>query len=486
MEAMSVGEIVKAVSGKLLIGKEEVLITGVTTNSSEGTEQGLFIPLIGERVDAHDFILQAFSNGAAAVLTSRHNEQNIGRDNVLASSVWIGVKDTKEALQRLAAYYRNKFTLPVIGITGSVGKTTTKEMIAAALETKLHVLKTSGNMNSQVGVALMMFRLTKDHQAAVIEMGVSEEGEMEKLVKMAQPSIAVMTNIGVSHIAQLGTKENIRKEKLNIINGFQKEGILYICGEDPLLKEVFVMKKTQNNATIDVSMDIAEVSLEKLKAAEVAAYGTEDFCGYNASHIETAGEETSFLFHAPGEESIKIVLGVLGIHNVYNGLAALAIALRLGISAESAGVGLRGYKPIAMRGQIYNKKGIKIVDDTYNASPDSIISSMNVLLELEGAGRKVAVLADVLELGEHSYQCHYDVGRYIADKKIDLLVTVGEGAAAIREGVRENSTVIQTESFLYNEEAANYLKGYINRGDILLVKGSRGMHTEEVIKMLLE
>lgn len=482
MEALSVGEIVKATGGKLLCGSEDTLITSVSTNSKEILENSLFVPLIGERTDAHDFIAQAFANGGAAVFTSRHKKEKMESDNsVIKDKVYIGVEDTKDALQRLAAFYRSKFTIPVIGITGSVGKTTTKEMVAAALQTKLSVLKTSGNMNSQVGVALMMFRLGKEHEAAVIEMGMSEAGEMENLAKVAKPSIAVMTNIGVSHIAQLKTQENIRKEKLDIINEFKEDGILYVCGNDPLLNEIYNIKTTQSYDKIETS----DTALKKLKNIDVIAYGTENSCGYTASNMKTVGEETHFMFHSPHKEPEEVILNVLGIHNVHNAVAALAIADYFGIPIENAKEGLRAYRPIAMRGQIYENKGIKVIDDTYNASPDSMKSGVNVLLELDNVKRRIAVLADVLELGAYSDACHYDVGKFISDKNIDLVITIGKEAKTIAKAVRENSKTMQSESFLTNETAIKYLKNVINQGDAVLVKGSRGMHTEEIVNALM-
>lgn len=475
MEVLSIKEIAQAVDGKILCGDETIMITSVTTNSKNVESGALFVPIIGEKIDAHNFIEDAYSNGAIACFTSRH--QTMQHKNV-----YIAVQDTLTALQALGAYYRSKFNIPVIGITGSVGKTTTKEMVAAALNTKYNVLKTEGNMNSQVGLPLMMLRLNSHHQIAVIEMGMSEEGEMEKLTQIARPDIAIMTNIGVSHIAQLKTKINIRKEKLNIVNGFNENSVLYLNGNDTLLSEIYQQftQKSQVNATIDMSKD----SGERLKNAKVVAFGTEDFCNYKAEDIRMIDGETHFILKTEEESSEEITLKVLGIHNVYNALAALAVAKHYNIPASIAKEGLHGYQPIAMRGQIKEVNQIKIIDDSYNASPDSMKSGIQVLMELDKVTRRIAVLADVLELGEQSYQCHYDVGVYIADQKLNELITIGSEAEAIALAVRERNPDILVHSYKQNADAIAYLKKKLRPWDGVLIKGSRSMRTDEIVKAL--
>jgi UDP-N-acetylmuramoyl-tripeptide--D-alanyl-D-alanine ligase len=467
MEDLRVKDIVGAVKGKLLCGDENMIITSATTNSKEVMEGGLFIPIIGERVDGHEFINSAFESGAVATFTS-HDRPIEALDQTKA---YIQVEDCVLALQELGAYYRDKFEIPIIGITGSVGKTTTKEMIAIALETKYKVLKTAGNMNSQIGLPLMMLRLKKDHELAVIEMGISEEGEMTKLSTIAKPSTAVITNIGVSHIAQLGSKENIRKEKLNIINEFDQNGNLYLNGNDALLCEL-----------------VNEEWKEKINTTKVYFFGTTKSAPYYGENIRVKNDRTYFTYIYPGG-SEEIVLSVLGIHNVWNALVALAIAEQYGIPPSIAKKGLHSYKPIAMRGQIYKKNGLQIIDDTYNASPDSMKSGIGVLLALEGVKKRYAVLADVLELGDLSWQCHYDVGTYIAQLKensIDGLITVGEQAKAIGKAIEDAKVPIQVQSFDKNIAAIDFLKSYVKEGDAILVKGSRGMHTEEIVNAMIE
>ena len=493
MESLHLNEILTAVGGTaIMLGESgnttttEIAITRVSTNSRDDITNGLFVPVIGERVDAHDFIAGAFRQGAVVSFTSRHksiedviNDENLSSaQDVLAGKVLVVVDDTLDALQKLAIYYRNKFSVPVIGISGSVGKTTTKEMISAALETKLNVLKTFGNMNSQIGVALMMFELDASKEVAVIEMGISEPHEMERLCEIAQPEYAVLTNIGVSHIANLKTRENIRKEKSKIVNAFTNNSVLFVNGTDDLLQEIYHDYKRGN-----FGIDLDEITKNKLTASKVTAYGVEEYCGYRAENIVTEDEKTTYtLVYDGGTEVVK--LNVCGIHNVYNSLVAIAVAREFGIEPSVSKVGLEQYQPIKMRGQILTYGSLKVIDDTYNASPDSMMSGVNVLLDLSGVKRRIAVLADVLELGEMSEQCHYGVGEAIAEKAVDVLVTVGSQARFIAKAVQDRQLSMETYSFDNNEQANAFLKDFIRPEDGILVKGSRGMHTEQIVEML--
>lgn len=527
MEALTIKEIAQAVGGTILTGDENTQITNVSTNSKKLEEGSLFVPIIGEKVDAHDFIPDAFKNGGRACFTSRHKE--ITKD-MNESMVYICVKDTLEALQALGTYYRSKFNIPVIGITGSVGKTTTKEMVAAALETRYNVLKTEGNMNSQVGLPLMMLRLDSSYDIAVIEMGMSEFGEMAKLSKIARPEAAVVTNIGVSHIGQLKTRENIRKEKLNIINSFHPDSVLFVNGNDDLLSEVYkasqvlqngekaagnaVKGKDKEYSQNPVTIELSSESLEKFYQSKVIGFGVNDTCDYRAENIRTSEGKTYFTLrktkkdkediidnyledgkkgnadstaqNKPEGDGEEIILQVLGIHNVYNALVSLAVSEHYHIPVSAAKEGLYNYQPIAMRGQIKEVNQIRIIDDSYNASPDSMKSGIQVLLEMENITRRIAVLADILELGELSYQCHYDVGTYIAEQKVDEVVTIGKEAAYIAKGVQDKNSGIVTHSFYSNQDAIRYLKGCLKVGDGILVKGSRSMRTDEIVKAFIE
>lgn len=477
MKAIKAGTLAEAVGGKLLSGNGELLVTSVSINSKEIQQGTLFVPIIGERVDAHNFIDMALEAGAVATFTQREIK------TYKEGKAYIQVNDTLQALQLAAAYYRSQFSMPLIGITGSVGKTTTKEMIAAALSTQKKVLKTKGNMNSQIGLPLMMFELEEDMEVAVIEMGMSEAGEMHRLSIVAKPDMAVMTNIGVSHIGQLGSKENIRKEKLNIMDEFFGDNPLYVNGDDPLLGEIkdFVDKTKKGEEVPQELFD--EDTHEKLGQIQVFEFGTGENCAYRGENIKTVGETTHFTYVSESGRE-EVVLSVLGNHNVNNAVVALAIAEKLGIKPSTAKMGLEEYQPIDKRGQVFEVKGMKIVDDTYNASPDSMKSGADMLLAMEGLKRKILVLADVMELGEVSRDCHYEVGTFLARKPLDAVICVGMEAKAICEGIEKNTDAILTRHFADKEQAVTFLKDYVKEGDGILVKGSRGMHMEVIVEAL--
>lgn len=491
MEILSIKKIAQVVGGRILFGDENLLVEEITTTSKNVPYNSLFIPTVGERSDGHDYIADVYALGASAVLSQKEITEYEGKTCVL-------VEDTLKALQTLATWYRSRFKVPVIGITGSVGKTTTKEMVAAALSSSLHVLKTEGNQNSQIGLPLMMLKLNKEHEIGVIEMGMSEEGEMAKLCAIARPETALLTNIGVSHIAQLKTRENIRKEKLNIINDFKEEGCLVLNGDDDLLEEV-----AESRRTGQYNIDLTPETAEKIRLCRVITYGTGNNCDFKISDIRTISEETTFKITYPKDKrsidlpvgqyknteaetiTAEIFLSVPGIHNVYNAAAALAIAWFYNIPVSVAKEGLKEYHPIAMRGQILQVNGIRLIDDSYNASPDSMKSGIRVLKGLDKVNRYIAVLADVKELGEISEQIHYELGQFIAAEKLTCLVTIGEEARYIAKAVKDSGVLTETYSFMDNETAAVFLKNYLQEGDGVLIKGSRSMKTEEIVKKLI-
>lgn len=514
MKNITIKDIIENADGTLYFGNndtiENVTISSVSTNSKEITDGALFVPIIGERVDAHKFVRDSLEQGAVASLVSKDIDTAGLPENVYC----IKVDDTLRAIQRLAAWYRRRFDLPVIGVTGSVGKTTTKEMISTALEAGKKVLKTIGNRNSQLGVALMMFELSDDYDIAVFEMGISEPDEMHYLTEIAKPETAVITNIGVSHIAQLGSRENIRREKLDIVRGFDGEGTVYVCGNDPLLKETADYFKNNGSIQVDSNKLDSKDSKEGLiltaetrnilEKSTICTFGTSEGCDYKGEDIKAENKGISFIYNGT-----RIQLSVDGVHNVHNALSAIAIADQYGVDINSAIRALEGYKPLSMRGEITEHNGITIIDDTYNASPDSMRSAIQVLWSRQCSGRKFAVLADALELGEGSKELHREVGLYIADgykngEKLDCLVTVGEDAACIADEVRQLCGVdndknivtpeskghctegsgIEVVSYDNREDAAKYLIDNLKSGDMVILKGSRGMKMDEVVSEL--
>lgn len=467
MESFSVKDIVSAVDGKLLCGDEKTMVTNICIDSRDAGDGSLFVPIIGERVDAHKFIGQVFENGAAAVLTSRDEIVTENKPHIL-------VENTEKALGALAVWYKKRFNIPVIGITGSVGKTSTKEMIAAALSPVYNVLKTAGNQNSNIGVPLTLFRLESGHEIAVIEMGISDFDEMAELADFVCPDTAVVTNIGVAHLAQFKSRENIMAEKLQIARHFGNSNTLYVNLDNDMLQTV--ANKTWSDERLEFLRDKHILSFS-------ADGGAADFRAENI-HIKDGRQCFDFVCD---DDKTEVCLLQLGIHSVSNALVALAIAMQYGVSLKEAKAGVESYEGIAMRQQVNHlSRGIKVIDDTYNASPDSIKSGAQVLVSIDNTGRKILSLADVLELGETAWDCHYETGLAIAKLPIDEIIAVGPMMKALIQAVNECAPHIVTTHFDDNASAAEYINSILSDGDALLCKGSRGMHQEEIVAAVCE
>lgn len=446
---IKVKDIVAATGGTLLCGDENVDITDVCINSKEIKAGDLFVPIIGERVDAHRFIESALEVGAAT-LTSHHSGV------VIAEKPYIHVHDTVKALQDIGTFIRNKFNIPIVGVTGSVGKTTTREMIAAALSGCVNVYQTEGNFNSQIGVPITLSRMTRDAEVSVLEMGMSEAGQMDTLSEMVRPDICVVTVIGVAHIEFLKTQENIRKEKLSIVNHMNKDGVLFLNGDDPML-----------------------AGIKGETEVKTFYYGTEKWCDYRAENVHM--ENYKYVYeYVHGDTRIPVILNALGRHNVGNSLVGMAVADYLGLDLNKAAKSFDDFKGI--RQVIIDiPDKYTIIDDTYNASPDSMKASLNVLSELETDGRKIAVLGDMFELGARSEEYHYQVGTFLADKDIDELVVVGELSQNIVRAVMDRESKIKCYSFRDNGEVTLYLLSVMRPGDVVLIKGSNGMNLKEIV-----
>lgn len=485
---MTVDEIVLASGGRLLTGNGQTEIHSFSINSKEvptlvSGGNVLFVPLMGEKVDGHQFIESALAEGAKAFFI----REGFPRPEIPEGRCMIEVKDTLIALQDTALHYRSKFPLPVVGITGSVGKTSTKEMVAAALETGLTVHKTKGNFNSTIGVPLTLFGILETDKASVLEMGISEFGEMSDIAKVARPNYAVLTNIGSSHIGNLLSRENIRKEKLHITDAFGEDSILFLNIDDPLLKELVEQKEILLPDTVK----------------NIVTFGIDEEADFSASSICVSGDGTDFVVSYPkasgsaSKVSEHIHLKTLGLHNVRNALAAIAVACELGISPSLSKKGLSQYEPLSMRGNVLKSYGMTIVNDTYNASPDSMKAAVEVLASMRGGiepiRRRILVLADILELGEDSEKEHRSVGDFIKDynkkdpnHRMNYLITVGTDSKFIREAASEGAleTAPVTKHFTTNAAAISYLKELVKKGDAILIKGSRGMFTEEIVTAL--
>lgn len=430
-------------------------ITSVCIDSRSIQPGCLFAAIRGERFDGHDFIPQAFAQGAAAVLSERPVEG--------AKGPVILVKDTRLAFLHLAAFYRARFQIPVVGLTGSVGKTTTKEMVAAVLEQKYRTLKTQGNLNNQIGLPRMIFQMDDETQAAVLEMGMDRPGQISSLSQTAQPTIGIITNIGVSHIENFGSQEGILKAKLEILDGMEPTAPLLLNGDDPLLLDA--CRKIKN---------------------PVLLYGIQNpACGLRAQEIVEQSDGTRFTVEIQGQRQ-PLWIPAVGKHNVYNALAGVAVGNLLQVPPEQIRQGLAGYQPSGMRQHVVRCGGVTVVEDCYNASPDSVKAALSalMLMPMEAQGRRIAVLGDMAELGDFAPQAHNKCGEYAARAGVDLLFTVGNSARYCRDTAAQNG--VEAYHFESKQALTNRLLAVLRPGDLVLFKASRVMRLEEVFQALYQ
>lgn len=453
MENMTIREILEATGGKLLCGDADKKITDFSIDSRTGTPDSIFVPIIGQRVDAHRFIESALEKNGAT-FTSEH-------DGASGEKPWIRVADTVEAMQKVGTFYRNRMDLPVVAVTGSVGKTTTREMIARVLGSQKKVFETKGNQNSQIGVPLTLAHLSASDEVAVLEIGMSERGQIEHLTKMIRPNIAVVTLIGVSHIAQLKSQENICREKMDIVKGLPEDGLVFLNGDDPFLSRY---RGQLPFATF--------------------FYGTGKDCDYRADGIRVADGKTRFTFHYDGQ-SMDVVLGTMGTHNVRNALAGLGIAHQMGLDMRTAAEALSDFSGQRLR--LVRLSACTLIDDTYNASPDSMVASAGVLASMEDVkGRRIAALADMLELGENERQYHRQTGEAIGKLPIDEIAAYGPLAKELLAGAKESAPEMETHWFETPGALKEYLLKRVEPEDVLLLKGSNAMGLSEIVSAFRE
>jgi UDP-N-acetylmuramoyl-tripeptide--D-alanyl-D-alanine ligase len=455
VQLLTCGDILRATGGVLICGNPEEQIANISTDSRKISEGDVFVPICGERFDGHDYINASLAAGAVAALTHKDWEPVPGKSI-------IRVQDTLKALGDIAGHYRSGFNIPVVGITGSVGKTSTKDMVSGVLGQKFNVLKTAGNFNNEIGLPLTLFNLDAFHQAAVLEMGMSSFGEISRLTAIARPDIAIITNIGMSHIEKLGSRQNILKAKLEILEGLHPGGLVILNGDDPLLWGV-----------------------RGLLSFRTLFYGLEEGKDYRACNVVSAGESGSHFDISIGSREYKVHVPVPGLHNVYNALAAVAAGIELGLPMDKIIAGIGEFSPGKMRLNIINQAGYKIINDAYNASPHSMEAALSVLKDVAINGRTLAVLGDMLELGDFAEKAHRDVGHYAVAKGIDYVVVVGQLGSFIAAGAREAGMAEgHALSFESNQQVIEFLKSFAAQGDVILVKGSRGMKMEEIVEKL--
>ncbi len=423
----------------------------VSTDSRNITPNCLFIALPGEKFDGHNFAAKALEDGAGAVVVER--DLGLGDRQIL-------VRSTGQALLDIAGCYRSLFNIPVVGVTGSVGKTTTKEMIYTVLSSKYKTLKNKGNLNNEIGAPMTLFGLDPSHGAAVIEMGMSAKGEISRITHAVRPGIAVISNIGVSHIENLGSREGILSAKLEILEGMEPSSPVILNGDDDMLSKA----DTGSHPAIYYGL-------------------TNSGCAYSAFNITSTDGETVFACGFGGGP-VKACLPFTGRHNIYNALAAVAVGAQLGIGPAQSLEALKKYEPTGMRQRIVKKGGFTFIEDCYNASPDSQKAAMSVLGSME-AGRKIAVIGDMLELGDYSEKAHSLVGTYAAENNIDILFTYGERTLASAKSAKAGG-LFDVRSFTDKRELADSLWDELRPGDAVLFKASRGMKLEEIIYMIYD
>ena len=448
MRTFTTEEIARATDG---VASAHAEITSVVIDNREAVPGSLFIAIRGERLDGHQFVPAAVEAGAAAVMVSKEIETSVPT---------VTVKDTTQAFLDLAGSYRNEFDIPVVGLTGSVGKTTTKEMIWCVLNAKYHAHKTYKNWNNEIGLPKVLLGLDPSHTAAVIELGMNHKGEISRLSKTARPTVAVITNVGVSHIENLGSREGILAAKLEILDGMEPGAPLILNRDNDMLATV-----TETDFPITwfgIRSEDADVRAEDI------------------AYLDSSTEFTAVTKNG----KTRVALPTTGEHNVYDALAAIAAGLAVGIPLEEAGAALEQYRPAGMREHVVEKGGVTVVEDCYNASPDSMKALAETLM-LKGAPgrRKIAVIADMLELGSYSKEAHRRAGKYMADAKVDLLMTYGPLSRYAAEEARENG-LLRVFDFEDKEELTAKLTRMLRPGDVVAFKGSRGMKLEEVIEQV--
>ncbi len=419
-------------------------ILKISTDSRDIDENTLFIALVGERFDAHDFVADVLSKGAKAVVCSK----NVGDDPRI-----LYVENTGKALLDIAHGYRKMFNIPFVGLTGSVGKTTSKGMIYAVVKKKFDTLRTAGNLNNEIGVPKTLFCLEEHHEAAVIEMGMNHFEEISRISKAVEPSIACITNVGTAHIENLGSREGILKAKCEILDGMAEGSTLIINGDNDML------------ATID--RDDYKILRFGIDGANL---------DMRAEDISSDAFGSTFTAVYKGEKA-KVFVPSVGLHNVYNAMCAMCVGMELGYTLEEAASGIKDFEPEGMRQKITEINNITFIEDCYNANLDSMKASLDALKTI-CKGKSYAVLGDMLELGDFAEQAHRQVGEKVASIGCEYVITYGELSKFIADEAEKNGCKAKT--FDDKEKIAEFLYKNVKTGDAVLFKGSRGMKMEEI------
>ncbi len=451
MENITLEQILECCQGQYFGSREDLKreVTGIVTDSRKIVPGNLFVPLKGEKTDGHKYIPQVLEAGALASLSENVLSGNPGN--------YILVESALEAMQRIAAFYRNYLGLKVVGITGSVGKTSTKEMIASVLKERYKVHKTAGNFNNHIGLPLTIFGLKKEHEVGVLEMGISDFGEMHTLASMSNPDICVLTNIGLCHLENLKTRDGILKAKTECFQHLRENGRVILNGLDDKLN-----------------------TIKEVKGSSPVFYGREGDAAYATDVTDLGLLGIRIHLHLYGEVR-EVTIPIPGEHNIYNALAAACVGHELGMDIEEICRGIQSVETIGGRSNLIQVKGMTLIDDCYNANPVSMKASIDVLSK--APGRKIAVLGDMGELGKEEKELHAQMGTYLSEKNIDYLFCAGELSREMAREAKGNPRCT-VEHFSSKEDLIPALLQEVKEGDTILVKASHFMEYPKIIEAL--
>jgi len=438
-------------------------IRGVSTDSRAVKEGEIFFAIRGNKFNGHDFVDAAFDKGAViAVVEKEWFTQNADR---FSNKPIVVIDNTVQALGELANIYRRKFDIPILAITGSNGKTTTKEMVAVVLSQKFKVLKTEGNLNNQIGLPLMLFQLNAKHEVAVLEMGTNHFGEIKSLCKIAEPTHGLITNIGCAHLEFFGNLKGVAREKADLfrwIANLGTQGLAFVNTDDRLIVQHSKILKKKLSYGFNSRSDIVG-----------------KFLGMNQ-----LSQPSFAIIDKARKRRFQVTLQIAGKHNIYNALAAATVGLEFGVRISSIKSALEHYAGSYQRMEVLKIDGVTILNDTYNANPDSTIAALDTLRNMQCDGKKIVVLGDMLELGARSSEEHKKIGLQVADFGFRYLLTFGPESKFTAEAAR--GKVRHAHHFEDKQSLSNQLCNIIEKGDIVLVKGSRGIKMEEVVNALIE
>ena len=458
MEYISLKDILNAVDGKLLQKGCIEKFNHITIDTREVKKNSIFVAIKGEKYNANEFLIQAIKNGAALCIIDelKYNEADLPEDTAV-----IVVEDTRKALLNLAEFYKSILNIKVVAITGSTGKTSTKDMTYALLNEKYKVYKTQGNFNNEIGLPLTIFKLDKSYDIAILEMGMSHFFEIHNMAKTAKPDIGIITNIGISHMENLKNRKNILRAKLEITDYFTSASTLIINTDSDLLESLNIPNRQFELIKCGVNIKA------DLRADNI--YLGEDFVTFDIGEGEKQVFK-NFRVNSPGK------------HNVFNALLAIEVGRKFGMTYEEMNRGIEKLQMTSMRLDILRGAKYTIIDDCYNASPDSMKAAIDVLHNIKGK-RKIAILGSMRELGEEAFNAHKAIGAYAEKNSVDFLIVLGEFSLAYEEGFSDKCGL---KSFNSNENVIKFLKDFLIEGDVILVKASRAMKFEEIVNDIKE